>query len=58
MEGVEGFMFLYFHLEPFGIRVVLSFNVCSIWVWNVLVGSVMAVWKLLFSMKYCILVSY
>ena len=32
MEGAEGFMFLYFHLESFGIRVVLSFTVCSVWV--------------------------
>jgi len=43
MEGAEGFMFMCFHLESFGIRVVLSFTVCVIWVWNVLVGSVLAV---------------
>ena len=39
-EGAEGCMFVYFHLESFGIRVVLSFVVCLMWVWNVLVGSV------------------
>jgi len=58
MEGVEGFMLMYFHLQSFGIRVVLSFIVFLIWVWNVLVGSVVAVWKLLLSMKFCILVTY
>jgi len=58
MEGAEGFMFLYFHLESFGIRVVLPFIVCSIWVWNALVGSVVALRKLLSCMKFCILVSY
>ena len=57
MEGAEGFMFMYFHLQSFGIRVVPSFIVCLIWVCNVLVGSVVAVWKLLLSMKFCILVS-
>ena len=58
MEGVEGFMFLYFHLEPFGIRFVLSFIVCSIWVWNVLFGSVMAVRKVvvLYAILYFCLV--
>ena len=53
MERAEVFMFLYFHLESFGIRVVLFFIVCSIWVWNILVGSVVAVRKLMFSMKFC-----
>ena len=37
---------------------MLSFIVCLIWFWNVLVGSVVAVWKLLLCMKFCILVSY
>jgi len=58
MEGAEGFMLMYFHLQSFGIRVVLSFIVFLIWVWNVLVGSVVAVWKLLLSMKFCTLVTY
>ena len=58
MEGAEGFMFMYFQLQSFGIRVVLSFIVCLIWVWNVLVGSVVAEWKLLLSTKFCILVSF
>ena len=56
MEGAEGFMFMYFHLLSFGIRIVLSFIICLFWVWNILVGSVVVVWKL--SMKFCILVSY
>ena len=30
IEGAEGFMFVYFHLESFGIRVVLSFVVCFV----------------------------
>ena len=58
IEGAEGFMFVYFHLVSFGIRVLLSLIVCLIWVWNVLVGSAVAVRKLLLSMKFCILVSY
>ena len=49
---------MYFHLESFGIRVLLSLIVCLIWVWNVLVGSLVVVRKLLLSMKFCILVSY
>ena len=57
MEGAEGFLFVYFHLETFGIRVLLSLTVCLIWASNVLEGSVVAVRKLL-SMKFCILVSY
>ena len=57
MESAEGFMFMYFHLESFGIRVLLSLIVCLLWVWNVLVGSVVVVRKLL-SMKFYILVSY
>ena len=51
MEGAEGFMFLYFHLEPFGIRVVLPFILCSIWVWNELFGSVMSVRKVVVLYK-------
>ena len=58
MAGAEGFMLMYFHLQSFGIRVVLSFIMFMIWVWNVLVGSVVAVWKLLLGIKFCILVSY
>jgi len=51
-------MLMYFHLQSFGIRVVRSFIVFLICVWNVLVGYVVAVWKLLLSMKFYILVSY
>ena len=58
IEGAEGFMFVYFHLVSFGIRVLLSLIVCLTWTWNVLVGSAVAVRKLLLSMKFCILVSY
>jgi len=29
MEGAEGFMLMYSHLQSFGIRVVLSFNCLS-----------------------------
>jgi len=46
MEGAEGFMLMYFHLVSFGIRVLLSFIVFLIWAWKVLVGLVVAVWKL------------
>jgi len=58
MEGADGFMFVYFHLHSSGMRDVLSFIVCLIWFWNILVGSVVAVWKYLLCMKFCILVSY
>ena len=30
MEGAEGFIFMYFHLESRGIRVLVSFIVCLI----------------------------
>ena len=58
IEGAEGFMFVYFHLVSFGIRVLLSLIVCPTWTWNVLVGSAVAVRNLLLSMKFCVLVSY
>ena len=58
MERAEGFMLMYFHLLSFEIRVFLSFTVFLIQVWNVLVGSEAAVWKLLSSRNFCILVSY
>ena len=57
MERAEGFTLMYFHPRSFEIRVVLSFIVFLIWVCNILVGSVVAVWKLL-STKLYILVSY
>jgi len=34
MEGAEGFIFMYFHLESLGVRVLISFIVCLIWVWS------------------------
>jgi len=67
MEGAEGFMFMYFHLQSFGIRVVLSFIVLSNlglerigWVCG---GCVEVVFEyefllILQSMNSCILVSY
>ena len=58
MEGVEGFMLMYFHLLSLGIRVLLSLNVFLIWVCNVLIGSVVAVRRLLSSRNLRILVSY
>jgi hypothetical protein len=58
MEAADGFMFAYFHLHSLGIRDVLCFIVCLIWLRNILVGPVVAVWKLLLCMKICILFSY
>jgi len=58
IEGADGYMMIYFHLWSLGIRVALCFIVDLICVWNVLVGSVAFVWKSLFCMKSCSLVSY
>jgi len=52
MEGAKRFMLIYFHLASCGIRVLLSFIVFLIWAWKVLVGLVVAVWKLLLSRKF------
>jgi len=49
---------MYLHLLSRGISVLLSFIVFLIWAWNVLVGSVGAVWKLFSLIKFCILESY
>jgi len=51
-EGAEGFMLMYFHLLSLGIRVLLSCIVFLIWVCNVLVGSVAAMWKILSNRNF------
>ena len=56
MKGAEGFKFIYFHLLSLGIS-VLCFIVFLISVWNVLVGSLAVVMKLL-CRKSCVLDSY
>lgn len=45
MEGAEVFKLIYFYLISRGISVVLAFIVLLIWVWKVLVGSTVEVWK-------------
>jgi len=54
--GFVGFKFLYFHLLS-GLSVVLLFIVFLICHWNVFVGFVLVVWKLLF-MKFWIFCLY
>jgi len=44
-------MLLYFHLVSFGISLAF-FIVFLFWAWKVLVGSVVAVWKLLLRRKF------
>jgi hypothetical protein len=51
MEGAVGFIFVYFHLESCGIRVLLFCIVFLIWAWKFLVGSVLVDVKLLFCIK-------
>jgi hypothetical protein len=55
MEGAEGFKLIYSHLISRGICVVLAFIVLLIWVWKVLVGPTVEVWKLFSSRKFLIL---
>ena len=56
--GADGLRLMYFHLESCGMSVVLRFIVFLIWFWNVFVGFVVDIWKLLLSMKACIFVLY
>ena len=58
MEGAEGFIMMYFHFCSLGIRVGLCLTAALISVWNVVVGSVVIVWKSLLHRKSCNLVSY
>jgi hypothetical protein len=58
MERAVGFKLMYFRFLSCGIRFLLSFIVFLIWVWNVVVGSVVVVWKLFSSRKFRILESY
>jgi hypothetical protein len=45
LEGVEGFMLMYFRLLSCGIWVLLSLIVFLTLVWNAFVGSLVFVWK-------------
>ena len=58
MQGADGLMLIYFHLWSLEFSVGLYLIVYLICVWNVLVGSVAFVWKSLFFMKSCSIVSY
>ena len=57
-EGAEGFKMTYIHLLLCGISVLLSSIVLLIWFWKVIVESVVVIWKLFSSKKFCILDSY
>jgi hypothetical protein len=58
MVGDIRFMFVYFHLDSCGIRILLLIIVFLIWDWKVLVGSMCVVLKLLFCVKSCSLWLY
>jgi hypothetical protein len=58
MVGVDGFRFVYYHVEFEGTRSLLCFIVFRIWFWKVLMGSVSVLWNLFSFMKLCILESY
>ena len=53
MVGADGFMFVYFHLDSWGIRVLLLAIVFLICAWKFLVGSLCEVCRLLFCMNFC-----